>query len=182
MIGGFAWPDVIIVLVIAIAVFKGFSRGFVAESGGAIAVAAALIAPWYYNGALDEQIVRYTKLAAGPAHVAGMILTGIAAYVVVLIAAAILGRIARLPILGIGNALAGAIVGLVKGAIVVWIVLFVALFFPLTPDIRASLRASYFVPYFTQFDGIVDTTIQRTIPDFARPMASPLFAPHDLRP
>jgi uncharacterized membrane protein required for colicin V production len=180
VIGGFAWPDVIVVLVLAAAAFKGFSRGFVSELGGVVALAAALIAPWYYNGSADTQIEAYTKLGSGPAHVTGMVLTGIIAYVVVFVAASILKRLARLPILGTGNAIAGAAAGLAKGAILVWLIVFVALFFPLTPPIRTSLKAARFVPYFTIFDGAVDTAIENTIPAFTRPLLDPFFARHSL--
>ena len=42
MIAGIAWPDLIIVIVLGIATFKGYSRGFVSELGGAVAVTGAL--------------------------------------------------------------------------------------------------------------------------------------------
>jgi uncharacterized membrane protein required for colicin V production len=175
MSGGFTWPDAIIVVVLAATTIKGFSRGFVRELGGALAIAAGLIAPWYYNGAADGQIEAFAHLASGPAHVAGMVLTGIVAYAIVLAIASILNRIAKLPILGTGNALAGAIVGFAKGAILVWFVLFLTLFFPLAPAVRTTLHDSRLVGYFTQFDGIVDTTVQNAIPPFARPLLSPFF-------
>jgi uncharacterized membrane protein required for colicin V production len=175
---GSAWPDVVIVMILAVGAIKGFSRGFVAELGGLAAVAAALIVPWYYNGAADGQIESLTKLAAGPAHVAGMILTGAVAYVVVIVLASILGRIAKLPLLGTGNAIAGALAGAVKGALLVWIVLFVALLFPLTPPIRTALHQSRLVPYFTEFDGAIDVALARAVPSFARPLFGPLFDPH----
>ena len=180
MIGGFSWPDVAVVLVIAAATFKGFSRGFVSELGGVVAIAAALIAPWFYNGSADSQIAAYTKLGAGPAHVAGMVLTGIVAYVIVFVAVSILKRLARMPILGTGNAIAGAAVGFAKGALLVWVIVFVALFFPLTPAIRTSMRDSRLVPSFTIFDGAVDTAIETTLPEFARPLVAPLLEHHSL--
>jgi uncharacterized membrane protein required for colicin V production len=180
VIGGVGWPDVVVVLILAVATFKGFARGFVAELGGVAALAAGLIAPWFYNGSADAAIETYTKLSAGPAHVGGMVLTGIFAYVVILMAASILRRLARLPILGTGNALAGAAVGFAKGALLIWIVVFVALFFPLTPAIRASLKSSRFVPSFTMFDGAVDTAIENTLPSFARPLLDPFLNNHTL--
>lgn len=177
MIGGFAWPDLIIVLVLAATTFKGFSRGFVRELGGALAIAAALIAPWYYNGAADGQIEAVTRLGSGPAHIAGMVLTGIVAYAIVLAIASMLNRIAKLPILGTGNAIAGAVVGFAKGALFVWFALFVTLFFPLDPTIRASLHDARLVGYFTQFDGPIDAAIENAVPSFARPLVAPFF-PH----
>ncbi|MBV8372367.1 MAG: CvpA family protein [Candidatus Eremiobacteraeota bacterium] len=177
---GFGWPDVVVVLILVAATFKGFSRGFVAELGGLAALAAGLIAPWFYNGSADAAIASATKLGSGPSHVVGMIGTGIFAYVVVLIAASILRRLARLPLLGTGNALAGAVVGFAKGALLIWMVVFVALFFPLTPAIRASLKSSRFVPNFTMFDGAVETAIEDTLPPFARPFVDPWLDRHAL--
>jgi membrane protein required for colicin V production len=175
VIGGFAWPDVAIAVLLVLATIKGFSRGFVRELGGIAALAAGLIAPRYYNGALDPRIASLTGLDTSSAHVAGAIVTGIAAYVIVLLAVSILGRIAKLPVIGTGNALAGAAVGLLKGAILVWIVLFVVQLFPLSPTLAASLRASHLVAYFTQFDRPIDDAIDRVTPPFARPLVSPLF-------
>ena len=178
MIGGFGWPDAVIVLVLAIATIKGFSRGFVAELGGFAALAAAIVAPWYYNGAIDGRIAEYSKLDPGQAHIAGMILTAIFAYVVVLAAASFLQRIARLPVLGTGNALAGAVVGAAKGAFLIWLVLFIALLFPLTPQLRDSLKDARLVGYFTSFDDPAARAIESVVPSFLRPLVDPIFAHH----
>lgn len=182
MIGGIAWPDLVIAAVLLIAIFKGYSRGFVSELGGAVAVIAALITPWFYNGSLDPQIEQYTKLNAGSAHIVGMFATGLVAYVLVLAVAWILNGIARLPILGIGNAIGGALIGLAKGAILLWFVLFVALFFPLTPDIREGLHESRLAPYLVTYDDTIDDAILATIPAFARPYLEPYFDRHHLSP
>jgi uncharacterized membrane protein required for colicin V production len=178
MIAGFAWPDVVIVAIAGLAAFKGFSRGFVRELGGFVALAAGAIAPWYYNGSLDAQIDAVVKLGQWPSHIVGMILTGLFAYGVVIVAASVLGRIAKLPILGIGNAIAGALVGCIKAAALLWLILFVALFFPLTPAIRASLHQSRILAYAAPFDATVDAAIVNTLPPFARPLLSPLFGRH----
>ena len=53
MIAGIPWPDILIAIILLISIYKGFSRGFVSELGGAVAVVAALITPWYYNGSFD---------------------------------------------------------------------------------------------------------------------------------
>ena len=130
VMGGFVWPDIVILIVLAIATYKGFRRGFVSELGGAVAVTAALVTPWFYNGSLDGQIAALTKLGPGSAHVVGMFATGLLTYIVLLIVARLLGAVAKLPVLGTGNALGGAAVGFAKGAILLWLVLFIALFFP----------------------------------------------------
>jgi uncharacterized membrane protein required for colicin V production len=180
VIGGVAWPDVVIALILAIAALKGYARGFVFELGGAIAVTAALVTPWFYNGALDPQIEHVFNVGPGSAHVIGMFGTGLATYVVILVAARLLGTIAKLPLLGLGNAIGGAVVGFAKGAILLWLVLFIALFFPLSADIRASLHQSRLAPYLVTYDTQVDDALLSTIPWFARPFVMPYFRRHRL--
>jgi len=180
MIAGVAWPDAIIFVVLAIAAYKGFSRGFVSELGGAVAVTAALVTPWFYNGSLDAQIAAVTKLGPGSAHVVGMFGTGLVTYVAVLVVARLLGVIAKLPVLGFGNSLGGALIGFAKGAVLLWVVLFVALFFPLSPDIRDGLHESQLAPYLTTYDGQVEEALLSTIPWFARPFVLPYFRRHRL--
>jgi membrane protein required for colicin V production len=180
VIGNIAWPDVVIIVVMVIAIVKGFGRGFVAELGGAIAVVAALVTPWLYNGAFDAQIGRLLKLGPGSAHVMGMFATGVITYIVILIAARILSTFAKLPVLGLGNALAGAVVGFAKGAILLWVILFIALFFPLSRDIRESLHQSMLAPYLVTYDPPIERAILSTIPWFARPFVMPYFRRHHL--
>jgi uncharacterized membrane protein required for colicin V production len=178
MIGSVGWPDLLIAVILLIGLAKGFSRGFVSELGGAIAVVAALITPWYYNGAFDPWLKSTLHLGPGSAHVIGMFVTGFITYVIVLAAAWVLGRIAKLPILNIGNALGGAAVGLCKGAVLIWLVLFVALYFPLSPDIRTDLHHSRLAPYFTQPNATIDRAILETVPLFARPFLMPYIRRH----
>ncbi|MDQ2679862.1 MAG: CvpA family protein [Candidatus Eremiobacteraeota bacterium] len=174
------WPDIVIAAIVLIAVIKGFRRGFVSELSGAIAFFAALATPWFYNGFADGQITSVTHLARGSAHVIGMVLIGIATYVLVLLLAWLLNGIAKLPILNIGNSLAGAAVGFIKSAVFLWLVLYIVLFFPLSPDIRHDLHRSQLVAYLIQPDKRIDNAISSTLPWFARPFAHPYFARHQV--
>jgi uncharacterized membrane protein required for colicin V production len=178
MIEGIVWPDLLFAAVIALAVFKGFTRGFVKELGGLIAIAAATIAPWYYNGSADWIIAKYTDLGPPLAHAVGMIGTSLVAYLIVMTVVLIIGTIVKLPILGAGNKLAGAIIGFAKGYALIWAVLFIALFFPLTPAIRTNLHESHLAPFFTAGDSNVDNGIISAAPEFARPFLQPYFANH----
>lgn len=173
MIGGVSWVDVGIVLVVAGATIKGLQRGFVREVGGLLAVAAAILAPWYYNGSLDGSIARATGANAAAAHALGMLATAILAYAIVVAATWLLGTLMRLPILGTGNALAGGLCGFVKAVVFVWIVLFIGLFFPLAPPVRASLQASRLAPYFTAYDAAIDRDVLAAVPVVARPFLAP---------
>lgn len=175
---GIAWPDVIIVIIVLIAAYKGFRRGFVSELAGAVAVVAALITPWYYQGSFDTWIENTIRTGPGSAHVVGMFLTGIITYAAVIALSWMLNRIAKLPLMNIGNSLGGAVIGLCKGAVLIWFVLFVALYFPLSSDIRSDLHRSQLTAYFTGPDANIDRLILATIPWFARPFLGPYFHRH----
>ena len=177
---GVIWPDVVIALVLVIGAYKGFRRGFVSELAGAVAVAAALIAPWYYNGAFDGWLQSALHVGAGSAHVVGMFATGFLTYAIVIAASWVLNRFARLPFVSIGNALAGCAVGAAKAAVFVWLMLFVALYFPLSTDIRDDLHRSAFARYFMGPDPAIDRAILGTVPWFARPLLTPFVRRHHL--
>ena len=173
-----AWPDILIAAILLIAALKGFKRGFIMELAGAIALVLALITPWFYNGVLDGSIDRTLHAGSGSAHVIAMFLVGIATYAAVMVIARVLSAVAKLPILGFGNALAGAAVGILKGAIALWILLYVALFFPLSRDIREALHRSVLAGVITMPNEFVDRAIISTLPSFARPLTDPMFARH----
>jgi uncharacterized membrane protein required for colicin V production len=174
----FAWPDLVIGAIALIAAVKGYRRGFVKELGGAVALFFAIITPWFYNGSLDGTISGVTRLGPGSAHVIGMFLTGIATYAVLIAISIVLDKVARLPVLGIFNAIAGGAIGLAKAAIFCWVVLYVALFFPLSPDIRADLHKSSLAAAVTQFDPTIDGMLYSTLPWFVKPVAEPFFKRH----
>ncbi|HTX60557.1 MAG TPA: CvpA family protein [Verrucomicrobiae bacterium] len=180
MIAGVVWADVFFAAVLALATLKGFARGFVKELGGLLAIAAATIAPWYYNGSADLWIARTTGLGAPFAHALGMFATSVFAYFAVLVAVWIVGGFMKLPVLGLGNKIVGALVGCAKGYALLWALLYVALFFPLTPQLRAQLHASHLAPYLTVYDATVDRMILSAVPPFAREYLEPYVDNHHL--
>jgi hypothetical protein len=109
-----------------------------------------------------------------------MVLVGIGAYIAVMLVARVVASVARLPVLGLGNALAGAAIGLLKAAIAIWIVLYIALFFPLSPGVRRELRRSVLIEYITSPNPAVDRAIISTLPTFARPFVRPVFERHQV--
>ena len=181
VIGGIAWPDVVIVIVLAIATSKAISRGFVSELGGAVAVTAALVTPWFYNGSFDSQIeanlearaglgARRRNVRDGPAHLHRGPRHR---------ADARRDREARrsrpreLRSAARSSALR-------KARCFSGCMLFIALFFPLSSDIRDDLHQSQFAPYLVTYDPTVDDAILSTIPWFARPFVMPYFRRHHL--
>ncbi len=180
MIGSISWIDVALVAVLVLGTLKGFSRGFVKELGGLVAMIAALIAPWQYNGAADGAIVHALHVDAPLAHGIGMILTGVVAYAIVMVAVIVLSGIAKLPLLGLGNKIAGAAVGFIKAYAFLWIVLFVALFFPLNKELRVDLHRSQLAPFVTAYDNVVVRFTYAATPSFAREFLQPYFDRHHL--
>jgi len=172
------WPDIVIAAVLLIAALKGFKRGFIMELSGAVAALLGFIVPWFYNGVFDRSVSQMLHIGPGSAHVVAMFGVGVATYVAVLIVARLLSAIAKLPFLGLGNALAGAAVGALKGFALLWIVLYVALFFPLSRDIRGDLHRSVMASVVAMPNGYVDGALTAALPPFARPLTDPIFARH----
>lgn len=172
------WPDILIGAILLIALLKGFKRGFVLELAGAIALVLSFVTPWFYGGVFDKPLQQWAHLGPGSAHVVGMFAVGILTYIAIMLVARAINLVMKLPILGLGNALAGGAVGLLKGLAGVWIVLYVVLFFPLSRDIRADLHRSALVQLITQPNQRVDDAIIGTLPLFARPVVAPLFERH----
>jgi membrane protein required for colicin V production len=178
MIGAVSWTDVFILIIAAFTAARGFERGLIRELAGIVALAAALVVPWYYNGALDGPIADAARVGLPVAHVIATIACAVMAYVIVLLFAALLGRIKKVPVLGLGNAIAGAVAGLFKGVALVWIVLFVALFFPLSPPIRASVHNSRIAAFLMSDNRAIDGSIEATIPSWAISFLQPFFKRH----
>ncbi len=172
------WPDLVIGAIALLFALKGWKRGFVAEIGGFIALAAAIWAALHYPGTFDQTVRTTTKLGEGSAHVVGMVIFALIVYIALLVISAMLSRIARLPVIGLGNGAGGAAVGIVKALIGTWAVLYVALFFPLPADLRTDLHNSQLVALVTSENPQIDSVVKSTMPWFVRPLVQPLFARH----
>jgi uncharacterized membrane protein required for colicin V production len=172
------WPDLVIGGIALLFAFKGWKKGFVSELAGAVALFIAIVAAFRYGGAWDGVANSLTGLGPGSAHVVGMVAFALLVYALVMLVAWGLGRIARLPVLGIGNSIAGAIVGAGKTLVGAWAILYVILFFPLTNDLRADLHRSQVVQLVTQPNAQVDETLRGFLPWFIRPLMGPLFSRH----
>ena len=172
------WPDLVIGFIALLFALKGWKRGFVAEIGGFIALAAAIWAAIYYPGTFDTFFRDDVHLGGGSAHVVGMVVFALAVYVALMVISSVLSRIAKLPVIGLGNGLGGALVGVAKSLVGVWVVLYVLLFFPLTRDIRTDFHNSALVLFVTQENPQIDAFLRGTMPWFVRPLVAPLFARH----
>ena len=172
------WPDVVILGIAVVFAFKGFKKGFVSELAGAVALFISIVAAFRYGGAWDGTATSLTGLGPGSAHVIAMVAFAVVIYAIVMLIAWGLGRIAKLPVLGIGNSLAGAIVGAGKAIVGAWAVLYVLLFFPLSRDLRADLHRSQTVQLVTQVNPQVDAAFRDLLPWFIKPLMAPIFAHH----
>ncbi len=172
------WPDLVIGFIALLFALKGWKRGFVAEIGGFIALAAAIYAAIRYPGTFDTFLRDAMHLGDGSAHIVGMVVFALTVYIALLVISSVLSRIAKLPVIGLGNGLGGALVGVTKALVGVWVVLYVLLFFPLTRDIRGDLHNSTAVAFVTQENPQIDAFLRGTMPWFVRPLVAPLFSRH----
>jgi membrane protein required for colicin V production len=172
------WPDLVIGFIALLFALKGWKRGFVAEIGGFIALAASIWAAIHYPGTFDTFFRDVVHIGEGSAHVVGMVVFALVVYVALMVISSVLSRIAKLPVIGLGNGLGGALVGIAKSLVGVWVVLYVLLFFPLTRDIRTDFHNSTLVAFVTQENPQIDDFLRGTMPWFVRPMVAPLFARH----
>ena len=172
------WPDIVIAAILLLAALKGYKRGFIMELAGFFAVVLAFITPWFYRGTWDAPLAHAVRVSTGTAHVIAMVLIGIATYACVLLIARALTTVAKLPILGLGNALAGGAVGLLKGIVAVWLILYIALFFPLGAPLRSDLHRSALAAVITLPNVYVDDAVSARLPGFARALLVPVFARH----
>lgn len=173
-----AWPDLIIGGITIYFAIRGFRKGFVSELAGAVAVFVAIVAAFRYDGGLDRTVTSLTGLTSGSAHALGLLAFSIAVYALVLLVAWALGRVAKLPMLGLVNGIFGALIGGCKALFGAGVVLYVVLFFPLPADLRADLHRSALVALVTQPDAEVDRDVGALMPWFVRPFTGPFFARH----
>jgi membrane protein required for colicin V production len=173
-----SWPDILIGAIVLFGALRGFRRGFVAELSGAIALFVAVVAAFRYQGDWDAWTTSVTHLGPGSAHVVAMTLFAFAAYLITCAIGLLLGRVAKLPIVGLLNGALGAGVGAAKAAMLLWAVLYVALFFPLSKDLRADLHRSTLVALLTGPNPQLDGTMRSSLPWFVRPFSGSLFDRH----
>jgi uncharacterized membrane protein required for colicin V production len=173
-----AWPDLIIGGITLFFAIRGFQKGFVSELAGAVAVFVAIVAAFRYTGAFDGIVTSVTGLTSGSAHAVGLLLFAIIAYAVVMLIAYLLGRVARLPALGIVNGALGALIGASKALFGAFLVLYAVLFFPIAGDLRGDLRRSALVSLVTQPDASVDGAVRGLMPWFVQPLVVPFFSRH----
>lgn len=173
-----AWPDLIIGGITIFFAVRGYQKGFVSELAGAVAVFVAIIAAFRYPGSFDGMVTSITGLTQGSAHAVGILMFAIIAYAVVMLIAYLLGRVAKLPMLGMVNGVAGALIGGCKALFGAFLVLYVLLFFPIPNDLRNDLHRSSLVALVTAPDGAVDDAVRGLMPWFIRPIVGPFIQRH----
>ncbi len=174
----FGWPDLIVLVLIVLFATKGWRRGFVEELAGFVALAIAVVAAFRYDGVLDGFVAHVTHLGPGSSHVIGMVLYAAIVYAALMMLAAALNRVAKLPVVGIVNAAGGAAIGVFKTLLALWAIVYVALFFPLTRDLRGDLRHSASIALLESPNARVDAVVEGTLPWIVRPFVFPIFDRH----
>lgn len=175
---GLVWPDIAIGFLMIFGTLRGFKRGLIRELAGAVALGFAIAAGFAYGGTWDAWLHDRAHLGLGSAHIVGLALYAAAAYTVVRAVAAALATVAKLPLVGTANALAGAAVGFAKATVVLWAIVYVALFFPLTATLRDDMHQSRLVAFLETPNKRLDASLRGSLPSFVRPFADDLFTRH----
>ena len=169
------WPDLVIGVILILGIWRGYSRGFVAELMGAVALGFAIFAAFVYPGMWDGPLADWTHLGPGSAHVIGMLAFAGIAYGIVAVIGRFLSRAAKLPLLGVVNSVLGAVVGFAWSAVFCWLVLFIALYFPLSNDLRTDLGKSHLVAVLQQPNPAIQDYIKKSLPWFMKPFSDNVF-------
>lgn len=172
------WPDVVIAFVVLFGALRGFKRGLVRELTGAVALAFGVAAAYRYPGMWDGFVMGTLHLGLASAHVVGVIAYAAVAYGIVLALGSILTMVAKLPLLGLGNAAFGAAVGAAKAVVFLWAIVYAALLFPLSPPVRRDLHRSQLVAVLLRPSERVDDALRSSLPQFVQPFADRLFSGH----
>jgi uncharacterized membrane protein required for colicin V production len=174
----YGWPDVIIVVVAGIMAHQGWKRGFISELGGTIALFAAFVAAFYYQGWWDHFLHSVSGVSLPSAHVIALAAFTILCYALVATVGWAMERHAKDPAIAPIDSFLGALVGIIRTALLFWGILYVALFFPLSGELRNDLHRSFLIRYLTLPNARFDAVLHTTTPWFIRPLAKPIFHRH----
>ena len=174
----YGWPDLIIVVVAGIMAHQGWKRGFISEISGTIALCAAFVAAFSYQGWWDHLLHTVSGISMPSAHVIALAAFAILCYTFVSILGWAMEKNAKVPAIAPIDAFLGALVGIIKTALLFWGILYVALFFPLSQELRNDLHRSFLIHYLTLPNARFDAVLRTTTPWFIRPLAKPIFHRH----
>ncbi|MCL2040425.1 MAG: CvpA family protein [Bacteroidales bacterium] len=141
--------DIVIVLLLIITAFRGFSKGFVMQLAGLIAMAAGILAAYFFWNASYLMIQQWVEWNHHVLKVIAVIGTTLVVTIVILLLGKLLSKVIHLTPFGILDRLLGVIFGIVRMVLLLSFVIFALLY--INPEMQflqdEYLNQSYLLPY-----------------------------------
>lgn len=136
------WVDIVVLVILALTVVRGFMRGLVRSIFDIIALGVSIWLGFFWYRDVSLYLTHYVKLPGNFVYTLGFLLVFIGIYIAANLIGYILHRLIGRGFLGPVNSLAGGAVGFAKGIIIIWIALQIIIIFPLPMNTTQSLRSS----------------------------------------
>jgi len=150
--------DIILLIIIGLSVFEGIKRGLIRQLIQLAGVIAAFVIASRYGVALGQMlsgVLKFEEYAASlntpflnPEAVAsilynalGYIILFFAVLLAAWIIAAVVGTVAKLPVLGAMDKVGGLAIGLIRGALIVLVAVWILNLLPI-PSIESAVQSS----------------------------------------
>jgi membrane protein required for colicin V production len=108
------WLDVVILVILAIAVFSGLRVGLIKVLFGVVGIIVGIVLAGRFSESLGDKMTFISN--PGWAHIAAFAIILVAVMIIAAIAGGVLSKMISLVLLGWVNRLAGAVLGLFVGA------------------------------------------------------------------
>jgi len=137
------WIDIVVLVLLALAVFLGFRKGLVQEVVGLAALAAAFVAAVLFHKTAAAWLRGLIPaVPQNMAPTAAFIACFLAVFLAITIAGWLLSKIIKATPLDLADKLGGMAVGLIKGALVLSIILLLLAMIPLPKEVADRMDRS----------------------------------------
>lgn len=120
------WPDIVILILLAIGVIQGFRKGFIIQLASLVAILLGMIGAGMLAEKIAPSIMDTLGVDSGSGKIIAFVFLFCVIVVSVLLLAKLLEVVVKVLLLGIVNRIVGAVFGLIKWFVIMSV--FVALF------------------------------------------------------
>ncbi len=117
--------DIILGILLILSAFNGFSKGFVEELAGLVALILGIWVAIHFSDVVARYLTDHFHFTFEHLHIAAFIITFVIVVVLVYLVGALVNKVVKAASLGFLNRLAGFGFGIIKGALILSVVLVV---------------------------------------------------------
>jgi membrane protein required for colicin V production len=117
--------DIILGILLVLSAFNGFSKGFIEELAGLVALILGIWAAIHFSGLVADYLVNHLHFTFQHLTIASFIITFIIVVILVHVVGMVVSKVIKSASLGFLNRLAGFAFGVIKGALILSVVLVV---------------------------------------------------------